>query len=177
MIFFRSLVLKACGIKEYAAQDSYVQESDILKSSIPGGKVMIRQNFPLQVVVIQRKPYLRHGLDHPNLFQRILTNEAELLTSLTQNISRDLINVTSVYMEEMDVCDQVRVAHSADILIGVHGAGLVHSWWMRESGVLLELVPVTKLDRPTYKVLAGLIGRKYYSVILKNIVTKTPQLC
>ena len=34
--------------------------------------------------------------------------------------------------------------------------------------MLLELVPLTKLDRPTYKVLAGLIGRKYYSVILKN---------
>ena len=68
-------------------------------------------------------------------------------------------------MEELDICDQVRIAHSADILIGVHGAGLVHSWWMRESGVLLEL---TKLDRPTYKVLAGVIGRKYYSVILKN---------
>ena len=71
-------------------------------------------------------------------------------------------------MEELDICDQVRIAHSADILIGVHGAGLVHSWWMRESGVLLELVPLTKLDRPTYKILAGLIGRKYYSVILKN---------
>ena len=56
----------------------------------------------------------------------------------------------SVYMEEMDICDQVRVAHSADILIGVHGTGLVHSWWMRDSGVLLELVSLTKLDRPTY---------------------------
>ena len=131
---------------------------------------MVRKSFPLQVVVIQRQPYLHHGLDHPNLFQRILTNEAELLTTLTRNniISRDILNMKSVYMEELDICDQVRVAHSADILIGVHGAGLVHSWWMRESGVLLELVPLTKLDRPTYKVLAGLIGRKYYSVILKN---------
>ena len=168
MIVFRSLVLHICGITKRAAPDDHLQGSDILKSSIPGGKFVIRKNFPLKVVVIQRKPYLRHGLDHPNLFQRILTNEAELLTTLTRNISRDLLDVKSVYMEDLDICDQVRVAHSADILIGVHGAGLVHSWWMRESGVLLELVPLTKLDRPTYKILAGLIGRKYYSVILKN---------
>ena len=168
MVVFRSLVLNACGITERVPPDNRLQGSDVLKSSISGGKFMVRKSFPLQVIVIQRKPYLRHGLDHPNLFQRILTNEAELLTTLTRNISRNLLNVKSVYMEELDICDQVRVAHSADILIGVHGAGLVHSWWMRESGVLLELVPLTKLDRPTYKVLAGLIGRKYYSVILKN---------
>ena len=159
MIVFRSLVLKACGIKENKLQSDY---------SIPRDKVMVRQRFPLQVVVIKRKPYLRHGLDHPNLFQRILSNEDELITTLIQNISRDFLNVTSVYMEELDICNQVKLAHSADILIGVHGAGLVHSWWMRENGMLLELVPLTKLDRPTYKILAGLTGRKYYSVILKS---------
>ena len=168
MLVFRSLVLRTCGIEESVAQDRILRGGDILRSSLRGGKVVVRQRFPLQVLVIQRKPYLRHGLDHPNLFQRILTNEAELLTALTRNISQDLFNVKSVYMEELDICDQVKVAHSADILIGVHGAGLVHSWWMRESGALLELAPLTKLDRPTYKVLAGLTGKKYYSVILKN---------
>ena len=158
MIVFRSLVLKVCGIKE----------SDNVKSSISRGKVVVRRRFPLQVVVIKRKPYLRHGLDHPNLFQRILSNEDELITALMHNISRGFLNVTSVYMEELDICSQVKVAHSADILIGVHGAGLVHSWWIRESGMLLELVPLNKLDRPTYRILAGLTGRKYYSIILKS---------
>ena len=69
MIVFRSLVLHVCGITERATPDD--QGSDILKSSIPGGKFVIKKNFPLQVVVIQRKPYLRHGLDHPNLFQSL----------------------------------------------------------------------------------------------------------
>ena len=66
-------------------------------------------------------------------------------------------------MEDLDNCNQVKVAHSADILIGVHGAGLVHSWWMRELGGML-----TKLDQPTYKILAGLTRRKYFSIILKS---------
>ena len=171
MMVFRSLVLKACGIEESIDQNELQsQAQDHLKVSPPRDKVMhmVRPKFPLQVVVIKRKPYLRHGLDHPNLFQRILSNEAELITALTQNTCRGLLNVTSVYMEELDICDQVKVAHKADILIGVHGAGLVHSWWMREGSVLLELVPIAKLNRPTYKVLTGLTGRKYYSVILEN---------
>ena len=61
--------------------------------------------------------------------------------------------------------------HKADILIGIHGAGLVHLWWLRESGMLLELTPRSKLNQPTFKVLAGLIGRKYYSIVLE----KSPQ--
>ena len=165
MLKYRLFVLTACGIID----QQEIRDGDNLKSSSPNDKVVIRQQYPLQVVVIKRTPYLRHGMDHLYSFQRLLANEAELILALEQNIStRGLVNVTSIYMEELDICDQIKLAHSADILIGVHGAGLIHSWWMRDSGVLLELIPRSKLNRPTFKVLSGLIGRKYYSIVLEK---------
>ena len=168
MLKYRLFVLTACGIID----QKQAQDGDNLKSSLPNDKVEIRQQYPLKVVVIKRTPYLRHGMDHLHSFQRLLANEAELILALEQNIPRGLLNVTSVYMEELDICDQVKVAYSADFLIGVHGAGLVHSWWMRESGVLLELIPQSKLNRPTFKILSGLIGRKYYSIVLEKSLLK-----
>lgn len=169
MISFRSLVLSSCGIKDGIPKHSQANVGGNLRSPLSGSKPAERKLPPLNVVIIKRKPYLRHGLDHPNFFQRMLSNEAELIATLME---MDFLHLTSVYMEEMDICDQVSLAHGSDILIGVHGAGLVHSWWMKDGGVLLELVPPSKLDRPTYKVLASLTGIKYYSVVLEDEVQK-----
>ena len=58
------------------------------------------------------------------------------------------VRLRSAYMEDLDICEQVRIAHESDVIIGVHGAGLVHSWWMRKGAILMELVPRDKINRP-----------------------------
>ena len=166
---FRSLVLRTCKIIDTAPNSLQEMISSKLESQASERKPI---HLPLNVVMIKRKPYLRHQLDHPSMFQRILSNEQQLIAALMEHISRNLVNLTTVYMEELDICEQVRVAHKADIIIGVHGAGLVHLWWMRDTGVVLELVPPSKLSWPTYKVLASLTSRNYYSVILDKSVKK-----
>lgn len=166
---FRSLVLRTCKIVVTSSNSLQPIISGKLESPVSGTKPV---HLPLNVVMIKRKPYLRHWQDHPSLFQRILSNEQQLITALSHNIPSNVINLTTVYMEELDICEQVRMAHKADILIGVHGAGLVHLWWMRNSGVVLELVPPTKLSWPTYEVLASLTNRNYYSVVLDESVNK-----
>ena len=166
MMLFRSLVLRACDVVPNSLRAIIGGKQ---KSPMLGEKSL---HFPLNVVLIKRKPYVRHRLDHPSLFQRVLSNEQDLINAMMHNISRDLLNLTSAFMEELDICEQVRVAHNADVIIGVHGAGLVHLWWMRNSGVVLELVPPRKLSRPTYKVLASLAGKRYYGVVLDKSMHK-----
>lgn len=69
--------------------------------------------------------------------------------------------MTGVHLEDMDICSQIRSAHDADVLLGVHGAGLVHLWWLREEALVLELVPDFAISNPTFKMLSTLTGRNY----------------
>ena len=167
LMLFRNQVLRACGIKETSRPSSF--QSSKLQSPLLEKK---SKSLPLNVILIKRKPYLRHEQDAADMFQRVLSNEHELETTLMQNNSRAVLKLKSVYMEELEICEQVMLSHNADIIIGVHGAGLVHTWWMKDGGALLELVPLSKLSRPTYKVLAGLTGIRYYSVTLDDDAQK-----
>ena len=65
--------------------------------------------------------------------------------------------------EDLGICEQISLVHNTDILIGVHGAGLVHLWWLQDHALLFELVPRSQLSNPTFKMLSTLTGRRYYS--------------
>ena len=170
MMLFQRHVLQACNIKDHTASVVLDPKSSLGNKLLQPPSLSATRKFrlPLNVVFIKRKPYQRHGQDHPGQFQRVLTNEGELEAAMKQGSYSKMLNVTSLFMEELGVCEQVRVSQRADVIIGVHGAGLVHSWWMKEGGVLFELSPQSKLNWPTYKVLAGLTGKRYYSVSLKD---------
>ena len=151
LLEFRTKVFDACGIT-----------SDSINNPL--------LSHPKQMLFIQRKPYVRNGPKNirPSSIQRELSNEAELLSMLAESFPSLQINITAVSMETFDICTQIRMANSADILMGVHGAGLVHLWWMKEDGWVLELVPKKKENkafmRPTYKVLSAMLGRNYHDV-------------
>ena len=66
-------------------------------------------------------------------------------------------------MEDYELCDQIRIVHDADIYIGLHGAGLVHLWWLKEDSLVYELEPQYMVSNPTFSTLARLSGRKYKS--------------
>ena len=55
----------------------------------------------------------------------------------------------------------VHNVYDADIYIGVHGAGLVHSWWLQENAMLFEIEPSDKMDNPTFRMLTTLVGIHY----------------
>ena len=152
---FSSIVLKACNIKESNVYGNEFQS-------------LMTNKSPLHVLLIKRRPYFRHKSDTPLSFQRILSNEDELINAITNTFSEAVIRLKSAYMEDLDICEQVRIAHESDVIIGVHGAGLVHSWWTREGAILMELVPRDKINQPTYRVLADLTGKKYYSLLVEK---------
>ena len=67
-------------------------------------------------------------------------------------------------MEALDICTQIGLAHDADVVMGVHGAGLVHLWWLQEDSLIVELNPTFQTGNPSFKMLSTLSGRNYASV-------------
>ena len=140
LISFRSRVLTACGLTDTPKH----------------------KNEPKFIAVVLRKPYTRFKDDHPSSFERVLTNSKELITGLETSFPDFIIK--SLHMEDLTVCQQVSYTHDADFLIGVHGAGLVHLWWLREEAVMIEMEPYFEMGNPSFKTLAKLTGRHYEGI-------------
>ena len=115
-----------------------------------------------RITIISRTPYKRWSKDTAQNFQRVLGNEKEIVTALKKNFPHT--NVTVAHMEAIDICTQIRLAHDADVVMGVHGAGLVHIWWLQEDALAFELNPNFELGNPSFKMLSTLTGRNYRSI-------------
>lgn len=134
---FRTRVLKACNITDYN-----------------NGKTS-------RLVIISRKPYQRWSSDSSGKFQRVLQNEDEMVTKIHKAFPHVTIEV--IHMEDLGICEQVRYAVKADVMLGVHGAGLVHFWWLRDKATAIELEPAFQTGNPSFKMLTTLAGRNYVS--------------
>ena len=141
---FRTRVLAACGLPDTPKN----------------------QRDPMLITVILRKPYTRWRGDHPSSFERVLTNSQELITALQKSFPDAVVK--ALHMEELTICQQISYTHNADFLIGVHGAGLVHLWWLREHAVMMELEPFFEIGNPSFKTLAKLTGRRYVGIPIRG---------
>ena len=118
-----------------------------------------KRNGIKTITIIERKQYERFNGDKAKKFHRIWTNSDEFISTLRTTFPQ--VNVTGVFAEKLDICDQVRIAHNTDLLIAVHGAGLVHLWWQQSHGQVLELVPRSQRGNAAFVTLSKLIGRKH----------------
>lgn len=57
--------------------------------------------------------------------------------------------------------EQVEIAYSTDILIGVHGAGLTHGMFLPSQSALVEILP-PKLDHKGFHNMARFLGHRYH---------------
>lgn len=137
---FRNRVLRACGLKD---SPPYTEKT------------------PRRIVIQLRKPYSRFEGDAPTKISRLLENSDKFVKAIIDAYPNT--NVTVMHGEDLGICEQISLVHNTDILIGVHGAGLVHLWWLQDHALLFELVPRSQLSNPTFKMLSTLTGRRYYS--------------
>ena len=144
---FRKRVLKSCSVED--------KTSSSPKQGIHN------------VVFISRKKYKRFPGDNPYKFKRILMNEKAVVSMLQSKFSA---KVKKVQMEKLGVCEQVKLAHSADLLIGVHGAGLVHLWWLRNDSLLYEIEPFSQTGNPSFSMLAELTGHHYMKQTVHSVL-------
>ena len=135
---FRRRSLSACGITE-DAQD---------------------KDRPKSIVVQIRKAYNRFPGDEAHTFQRVLENGRELVDGLKKAFPS--VAVHTMYAEDLSICEQIKMVYNCDLFTGIHGAGLVHLWWLRDDAKILELVPRSQLANPTFKMLSALTGRQYH---------------
>jgi len=134
---FRHRVLRACAVNESAQQ----------------------HNTNSSIVFISRKQYLRNANDKASHFERIMDNEASLMAGLKEHFKS--YSIQKVHLEDLELCEQIRLVHNASVFFGVHGSGLVHLWWLREEASIYELEPHYELGNPTFRTLARLAGRRY----------------
>jgi len=71
--------------------------------------------------------------------QRKIDNEEELLNDL--RVRHPNYAFRGVQIDAFDMRDQLRLVNEADILIGMHGAGLSHTLFVPPHGGMIELVP------------------------------------
>ena len=136
---FRERVLTACGLP-------------------PSREKNLKKN----VVVIKRKAYVRHEEDKLTKFKRVWKNADEFVTQLSEGIKD--VNVTGVFAEDLPICTQIELAYRADILVGLHGAGLVHLWWMQQGSHVIELMPRFEVGNVAFPVLSNLVGINMHSM-------------
>lgn len=96
---------------------------------------------------------------------RRIKNENEVLHSLAK------FGFEPLYTEAMSYEEQVKVFSQAEIVVGIHGAGLTNCLWMPTGGKLLELVPYSYPD-VSYRLLAGLRGLDYHRMDCVEKATK-----
>ena len=130
-----------------------------------------RKNLKTNVVVIKRKAYVSHKEAKLTNFKRVWQNADEFVLQLSKELQN--VNVTGVFAEELPICTQIELAYYADVLVGLHGAGLVHLWWMQEDSNVVEFMPRFEAGNIAFEVLSKLLGINMHSMTFPA-VTKQP---
>ena len=149
LMTFRTRALQACSLEDQTPQQ---RKSRKTKS----------------IVFVKRKPYNRWEGDALHNFQRVLSNQDSFIREL--KIHFENVSVHDVFMEDMDICEQMQLVHECDVFVGVHGAGLVHAWWLHDDAAVLELAPSSQVGNPSFKTLTMVTGRRYHSLSISGSV-------
>ncbi|KAI8511526.1 hypothetical protein Bbelb_106260 [Branchiostoma belcheri] len=107
-------------------------------------------------------------LSRSTKWRRIL-NEEELLNAMKSETRLEVRRVDYNW-KKMSFTEQLKVTQNSDLLIGMHGAGLTHSLFLPDWGVLFELYNCE--DPRCYKDLARLRGVEYYTWEKENKITQ-----
>ena len=89
---------------------------------------------------------------------RVWTNEKAVVEALQQ--ARPDLNVRLVYYEELSFAQQIHVDRTTDIMVGMHGAGMVHVLFLPENSRVIEIFPKHK-RRWGYRNIAQYRGLSY----------------
>jgi hypothetical protein len=87
-----------------------------------------------RVVIIDRKPYIAHPRSKKGM-PRVIKNLQELEQGLQQRGG----DVRVVDFARLTFAEQLKEVREADLLVGIHGAGLSHVMFMSDGATLVEL--------------------------------------
>ena len=104
---------------------------------------------------------------------RMVENDQEIVTTLKGLETRTYKNKAHVIFQDVDynllsLEDQIKMDLSTDILVGPHGAGLMHNIFMRDRATLIELSVDGSGGLRHFYNLANWYGRKYVGLNVNN---------
>ena len=154
-----NLVDQYLDLKEF--KDTFKSDNKVFyypKSVIENHKKHI--NFTKFVTIQWRKVWPKGRKNQ----QRLLGNGKELADILASivpnNVLIRLVNTASLPMKE-----QISLIRKTDYLVGIHGAGLSLSIYMKKSAILHEILPAENLK--VLVLMSALSGHRTYSDIIK----------
>lgn len=105
-------------------------------------------NSQLKLTIIDRKATRKlHNLD-------------AYMTKL--RVAYPKVTINAVDLAAYSFADQLEIIRNTDILVGVHGAGLIHSLFLPPHSAVVEIFPAD-VSYPVYRNLAKLRGHQYFS--------------
>ncbi|KAF0981018.1 hypothetical protein FDP41_012806 [Naegleria fowleri] len=111
---------------------------------IEGFNIPTRSSQPsseiIRVLLVSRRPYNKNGVEHSYMGRQI-ANEDDLLKALKKyELDHKTIVVERVDFAQLSFKEQIQKTYHSDFLIGMHGAGLTHAFWLPPSrSAVLEL--------------------------------------
>ena len=82
-----------------------------------------------------------HPRNPSGKISRQLANEKQILDDLKVKFSQHPhINFSSNHFEEKSIVDQLKIVVGTDVFVGIHGAGLTHTVFLKSNRALVELV-------------------------------------
>ena len=87
-------------------------------------------------IFVSRRPYAHTGFNKSTI-NRVVLNEKDVEAAVQKQ--SDKYKIRFVDFATLSFSDQIKVVHSSNILVGVHGAGLVHSLFLPPNSILIEI--------------------------------------
>lgn len=103
-----------------------------------------RPNGPLRVTLIVREDYRAHAHADAGHVQRKFANAPALKAALT---AMSGVTVRVVALEALSLREQLALVVETDVLVGMHGAGLVHALFLPPWAGVVELYPAYQSTR------------------------------
>lgn len=94
--------------------------------------------------------------------ERLLMSEKELKNRLT------IIDVTTVFLEDYSFVDQIEMFRRAELIIGIHGAGLANIVFCNSKAQLIEIFSESEV-KWHYALISQILGLRYSPVITKDL--------
>lgn len=113
------------------------------------------------VLLVARRPYKHEGFNKQKI-GRVFTNEQEIETA-AKAAFHNTAGFRIVDFATMDAKQQVETVMSSNILVGMHGAGLVHSIFLPDDGAVVEMFPSGFGENHRDRNIARFLGRSYFS--------------
>ncbi|KAL1406132.1 hypothetical protein Q8F55_007815 [Vanrija albida] len=95
---------------------------------------------------------------------------AELLKSLHGLSDKYNVEIADLVLEDLSKEEQIRAIANSTILLGIHGNGLTHEMWLRETATVIEMFPPDTFLRD-YETIATALGHRYIAVRNDSIIT------